>query len=1178
MVGVLSSFESRQGRNASQTAAPPALSRIRISREHPTPPPRASMEITAVGTPGTSGPLPPWDEEWRSEGGGSGAAYSHAKGHGAASLGGAASLPAGAASSAPGEIQPWDVSSQAMPPSRIGTQRSVSSNRAATRPAAGASASARYTAGGMGVQMEGAAARAAAAPGPPAHPAQLPPPQSPYHPSQSPYPQSPFSPHHPGLCSGIGQTNSHKSIGSTHHDGPTLPLAPVSSPVAPLAAPTYGPSPSLARSLARLLMAPAPFSSLDVDLPSGPLPPTVHSQPGARSGTQRNSPGGQLMRLAARLLHPDTRHLSGKAPSQAPSDPGDGAGASENGTEPGAARDAPPATWLVGAILSHTYQVCEGVEFTGNSGTLAQSVTMQRAAGQPATAASFTLSHGGQAAFGYQPYPGLASGYGADPDDAVHGTSGSLSSRIRRQYTNRRANEGSRGHFASAGSFRAPGATAQYPQHHQSHQFHHQQQYHQQHHHQQPSALLLFRGMRVRMGMHSGLHAATDMAYHPRMARTRYSGVPMAVAKAVSGAAAGGMVLLSSETHTLLAAGSGTGAPATTQGAAAGRQGATGAHGGGGGKPRDMPYVVWHGGVYGLDDDLPLQEVFLASSPGLLPRLGLLGAPAAGPKATVVTPSVLAAPVGHVAVAAVQVSGAATIAAWDAEVWRESAGLLWRKAASLCLKHGGYLATGLGQLTAAHVQAAARNGLTGRTGSKGNKSGAGALVAAFPSATAAALWVGELLAFGLLAAWPAALLLHELAEEVWLSEAAVRLASAALASPSCEPAAPAAALRPRLGSPAVWTSPAADRNVHATGTGAVAVPPMDHNGEAVIVDVQGLAEVEASGQATLQSGRAVPLGAVLRGGDSADWSRQRSHAGPPSAGNSRAGVVSSSTAALAVGCGTGNHMYSSSGFRGRAGTGTGAGAVTGTGWSDLVAVVEGMEAPESAVRSAHSRSTGGARQHHAGGARADPHKPRSRSSTLWLVPPEAAAAQLAGANTRSAQLASAARTGRAQLLSPSVLPASVILPPADPCGLQMNAGGNGPGGSFEQQQVPVQLRRAASLKGLNTAAAVRPRYAGPPGARKLQGEAQSAPWRALAAKALSPLAPTLTEGGEDRLSDDGEASVGDESPRSSSGGEAGEGRPAGRRGLGYKARSTPGLIRLHPEVSGPAYVFVVCNA
>ncbi|GFH24743.1 uncharacterized protein HaLaN_22596 [Haematococcus lacustris] len=61
-------------------------------------------------------------------------------------------------------------------------------------------------------------------------------------------------------------------------------------------------------------------------------------------------------------------------------------------------------------------------------------------------------------------------------------------------------------------------------------------------------SLLLFRGLRVRMGMHTGVHDPSDVARDAGTGRQRYSGAILAAAKAVQDCAQGGQVLISEAT------------------------------------------------------------------------------------------------------------------------------------------------------------------------------------------------------------------------------------------------------------------------------------------------------------------------------------------------------------------------------------------------------------------------------------------------------------------------------------------------------------------------------------------------------------------------------------------------------------------------------------------------------
>ncbi|GFR52862.1 hypothetical protein Agub_g15489 [Astrephomene gubernaculifera] len=267
-------------------------------------------------------------------------------------------------------------------------------------------------------------------------------------------------------------------------------------------------------------------------------------------------------------------------------------------------------------------------------------------------------------------------------------------------------------------------------------------------------ARLVLCGLRIRIGCHSGVHAAVDVVHNRASARVTYTGVPMAKARAVISAAPGGMVLVSASTHALVTKTAGSQATCVVLPNKYSRNLSGGAPG----------ILFWHAGVHHLDEHLsqPL-EVFKVSTPSLAPRWALLQEPGPADKARTVSQGVAAAPVGHVFMSAVAVSGGAAIAAWNIGLWRESTGLLWREAASLCTLHGGFLAT-----TRAGVGAVPSQ--PNRTGASGGRSVEVLLTAAFPAAAAALRWAASLIAHGLLADWPAALLLHEMAEEqLWLA-------------------------------------------------------------------------------------------------------------------------------------------------------------------------------------------------------------------------------------------------------------------------------------------------------------------------------------------------------------------------------------------------------------------------
>ena len=174
------------------------------------------------------------------------------------------------------------------------------------------------------------------------------------------------------------------------------------------------------------------------------------------------------------------------------------------------------------------------------------------------------------------------------------------------------------------------------------------------------------------------------------------------------------------------------------------------------------------GGGSGGERSQPPLDLYLVASPTQVPRWAALPLPAAGkPPASCVAAGVLAAPVGQLAVAVVAVSGAAAIAASSFGVWRQSATLLWREAARLALAHSGFLATTRSAVVAAAGCDAGPTAVGLKAAGAGGSGHTVLLTAAFPSAVAAMRWSAALLEWGLLAPWPAALLLHDCAEEIW---------------------------------------------------------------------------------------------------------------------------------------------------------------------------------------------------------------------------------------------------------------------------------------------------------------------------------------------------------------------------------------------------------------------------
>ncbi|KAG2490411.1 hypothetical protein HYH03_011211 [Edaphochlamys debaryana] len=162
-------------------------------------------------------------------------------------------------------------------------------------------------------------------------------------------------------------------------------------------------------------------------------------------------------------------------------------------------------------------------------------------------------------------------------------------------------------------------------------------------------SVLMFRGLRVRIGMASGVPSAHDVNYVSGEARMHYSGPCMRLARAVQDAAAGGQVLLSDSTFAQLRQDPGRLSDAV---------------------------VILHMGQHKLSergDDLPPQQVYQAATQKLLGRVTVF--PPLKVRSTAAA-GVLQAPVGAAAVAFVYTVGAEALLAWDAAVAREALGML----------------------------------------------------------------------------------------------------------------------------------------------------------------------------------------------------------------------------------------------------------------------------------------------------------------------------------------------------------------------------------------------------------------------------------------------------------------------------------------------------------------------
>ncbi|KAG1668809.1 hypothetical protein FOA52_004903 [Chlamydomonas sp. UWO 241] len=146
------------------------------------------------------------------------------------------------------------------------------------------------------------------------------------------------------------------------------------------------------------------------------------------------------------------------------------------------------------------------------------------------------------------------------------------------------------------------------------------------------SQVMVFKGLRVRIGMHSGVQDV-HVERNVTSGRVYFGGMPLALAKAVGDAGAGGMVLMTIETFERL-------------------------H-----PERALKGIlVLAMGEFGLKDDLGPVRMYQAIERSLVPRLAVFE-PLRGLKET--KTGVMGAPIGTVAIAFVNMVGLATLQAWD---------------------------------------------------------------------------------------------------------------------------------------------------------------------------------------------------------------------------------------------------------------------------------------------------------------------------------------------------------------------------------------------------------------------------------------------------------------------------------------------------------------------------------
>ncbi|KAG1664272.1 hypothetical protein FOA52_009774 [Chlamydomonas sp. UWO 241] len=221
-------------------------------------------------------------------------------------------------------------------------------------------------------------------------------------------------------------------------------------------------------------------------------------------------------------------------------------------------------------------------------------------------------------------------------------------------------------------------------------------------------AAVVFRGLRVRVGMHSGV-AKTDVERNTTAGRMFFTGMPLALAKAVGDAGAGGMVLLTQDAFERLRPD----------------------------RALSNVLVLCIGDHVFKDDGLKPVCLYQAIERPLVPRLAAFEALRNVEKLQL---SVLDAPLGNnVAVVFVNMVGMSSLQAWDKDQAARALSVFVALSNLLLVKAGGYLV----ELTSA-----------------------GICLAAFREPTSAVAWGLCLIEVMKHAEWDEELLAHELCEEV----------------------------------------------------------------------------------------------------------------------------------------------------------------------------------------------------------------------------------------------------------------------------------------------------------------------------------------------------------------------------------------------------------------------------
>ncbi|KAJ9532991.1 hypothetical protein QJQ45_018077 [Haematococcus lacustris] len=249
---------------------------------------------------------------------------------------------------------------------------------------------------------------------------------------------------------------------------------------------------------------------------------------------------------------------------------------------------------------------------------------------------------------------------------------------------------------------------------------------------------LVFRGLRVRVGLHSGVYEGSDALLNKTTGRMQYGGRPLAMAKAVGDVGQGGMVLLSQSAFEQL--------PVS--------------------KLASFGMLLNMGDyVFTKDESLPATPIYQAFGRGLEHRAAFLQGPLRASEQ--LQAGVLDAPLGDVSITFANLVGVGTLMAWDKTL----------ASAALDLYHTHAISTLQAMPQLLHQlpghggqQPALLPAGTTDPGYLVELSG-GLCLAAFLSPAAALLWALQLRADLLEAPWQEELLAHELCEEVAVAQA-----------------------------------------------------------------------------------------------------------------------------------------------------------------------------------------------------------------------------------------------------------------------------------------------------------------------------------------------------------------------------------------------------------------------